>query len=215
MTQPPLQVLTDRFGSTHTGVENTQCIGLDNYCHGTWAGTASHLGYVADLNFLAIYTSPVTSQSPAGYHGYWPADWYSLNPSFGYDDDLRNLIQAVKTQGMRIMTDIVVNHVGYVDMNQTSGVYPFYNASNFHDCVLLKEAGLCDDCQVPSNLNLSIGVDRYLAQTTQCRLSGLPDLNYTQANMRQQLEAWLTWYTASYAFDGARIDAVGHIPPVR
>lgn len=39
--------------------------------NGNWAGTTNHLDYIANLNFLAIWTSPITSQSPAGYHGYW------------------------------------------------------------------------------------------------------------------------------------------------
>lgn len=82
------QIMTDRFASTLPGVQDAPCIGLDNYwcvvstmglcqtmrlCHsyGNWAGTQQYLGYIDTLNFKAIWTSPVTAQSPAGYHGYW------------------------------------------------------------------------------------------------------------------------------------------------
>lgn len=71
--------MTDRFGSTHTGVEDAPCTGLDTYCGGNWAGTAKYLDYIANLNFLAVWTSPITSQTPAGYHGYWYANkmWHA------------------------------------------------------------------------------------------------------------------------------------------
>ena len=113
------------------------------------------------------------------------------------------------------MADLVVNHVGYVDMQQTSGVNPFYNRSSFHNCPELQVAGLCDACQLPNNLNLSMGVERYLAESTLCRLSGLPDLNHTQPKVREALVNWTQWYMDTYSFEGVRIDAVGHIPPVR
>lgn len=116
--------------------------------------------------------------------------------------------------GIKVMADLVVNHVGYIDMQQTSGVNPFYNDSNFHNCPQLQAAGLCDACQLPSNLNLSVGPERYLAESTSCRLSGLPDLNHTQPAVREALVGWVQWYMQTYAFHGARFDAVGHIPPV-
>lgn len=114
-----------------------------------------------------------------------------------------------------MIIDMVVNHVGYVDFNQSVGVTPFYTRDNFHDCLELKAQGLCDDCQVPNNVNLSVGVDTYLAQNTRCRLSGLPDLNHTNTQVRDTLINWVRYMFGTYAFDGARFDAVGHIPTVR
>lgn len=112
------------------------------------------------------------------------------------------------------MVDMVVNHVGYIDLNQTSGVTPFYNRTDFHNCLELKAQGLCDDCQVPNNVNLSNGVDYYLAQNTRCRLSGLPDLNHTKEEVRDALVNWVKNIFGTYGFQGARFDAVGHIPTV-
>jgi alpha-amylase len=42
----------------------------------------------------AIWISPVIVNTPGGYHGYWAADLYSINPNFGTADDLRSLVDA-------------------------------------------------------------------------------------------------------------------------
>lgn len=91
------QIMTDRFGSTQPGVEDAPCTGLDNYwydmavyccartpplhvhsSYGNWAGTQQHMQYITNLNFLAVWTSPITANSPGGYHGYWYADRHIL-----------------------------------------------------------------------------------------------------------------------------------------
>lgn len=113
------------------------------------------------------------------------------------------------------MVDMVVNHVGYVDLNQTTGVTPFYNRTDFHDCALLKLEGLCDGCDVLNTLNLSNGIETFVRQNTDCRLSGLPDLNHTVPEVRETLINWVQSVFGTYAFSGARFDAVLHIPPVR
>lgn len=48
-----------------------------------------------------------------------------------------------------------------------------------------------------------------------CQLSGLPDLNQTNPAVRSQSLHWLQWYQQQFQFHGLRIDAMGHVPPVR
>ena len=42
--------------------------------------------------------------------GYWPKDYYQLNPNFGTADDLKNLVKALHDRDMCLMVDLVVNH---------------------------------------------------------------------------------------------------------
>ena len=64
----------------------------------------SRLSYIQDLGFDAVWISPITlqgadSMGAAGYHGYWPADHYTLNAVFGSYEDLQALIAAHHQRG--------------------------------------------------------------------------------------------------------------------
>ena len=70
----------------------------------------------AGMGFDAIWISPMVSNTPNGYHGYWMQDLYGFNPHFGSKSDLQSLIQACHSRNMFVMLDVVGNHVGQVDM---------------------------------------------------------------------------------------------------
>lgn len=112
------------------------------------------------------------------------------------------------------MVDSVVNHNGYIDLVEPTGVNPFYNKTDYHDCAELELQGLCDNCQVPSVTNLSMGVDLFVKQNTMCQLDNLPDLNQTQPRVRDGLVDYIMWQFGEFGFKGGRFDAIGHIPPV-
>ena len=68
------------------------------------------------MGFDAIWISPMVTNTPNGYHGYWLKDLYGFNPNFGTESDLKALIQDCHSRNMFIMLDVVCNHVGQVDM---------------------------------------------------------------------------------------------------
>ena len=37
------------------------------------------------MGFDSIWISPVVSNTPGGYHGYWAGDWTTINSHFGND----------------------------------------------------------------------------------------------------------------------------------
>lgn len=49
----------------------------------------------------------------------------------------------------------------------------------------------------------------------ECRLSGLPDLDQRDEAVQNETLHWLDWYFAQFHFDGMRVDAMGHVDPVR
>jgi hypothetical protein len=49
----------------------------------------------------------------------------------------------------------------------------------------------------------------------ECQLSGLRDLNQSMAAVGDESRHWLAWYQDQFKFQGMRIDAMGHVPPVR
>jgi hypothetical protein len=46
------------------------------------------------MGFDAIWISPIVTNTPGGYHGYWSQDLFGINPHFGTADDLRQLISV-------------------------------------------------------------------------------------------------------------------------
>ena len=67
------------------------------------------------------------------FSGYWPKNYYALNPNFGTEKDLHDLVSALHARGMYVMVDIVVNH--YANWGETinwSQYTPFNDAKYFH-----------------------------------------------------------------------------------
>jgi len=83
------------------------------------------------MGFDAIWISPVVTNYPGGYHGYWATDFYTINANFGSAQDLKDLVNACHSRGIWVMVDVVANHVGPIGTNYAS-VNPFNKAEHYH-----------------------------------------------------------------------------------
>jgi cyclomaltodextrinase / maltogenic alpha-amylase / neopullulanase len=81
---------------------------MNGFAGGNLRGVLEHLEYIADLGVTAIWLSPVF-RTPS-YHGYDTTDFYTVDPRFGTDDDLRTLIEAAHKRKLRVILDFVANH---------------------------------------------------------------------------------------------------------
>lgn len=55
----------------------------------------------------AVWISPIPANTPGGYHGYWQAQMYTVNPYFGTPEDLITLSNELHARGMWLMVDVV------------------------------------------------------------------------------------------------------------
>ncbi len=62
----------------------------------------------SDLGIKTIWLMPVFS-SPS-YHCYDVTDYYSINPDYGTNEDFQQLLQEAHRRGIRIVTDLILNH---------------------------------------------------------------------------------------------------------
>jgi glycosidase len=120
------QVLVDRFADgdqdNNFGVNRSA---MGKYHGGDWKGLEERLDYLAELGVTTIWISPIvknvdTDAGFDGYHGYWAQDLTELNPHFGDLADLRSLVFAAHERKMKVIVDIVTNHMGqlfYYDIN--------------------------------------------------------------------------------------------------
>ncbi|MBV9539968.1 MAG: alpha-amylase, partial [Alphaproteobacteria bacterium] len=76
---------------------------------GDFAGLISRLDYLAELGVTAIWLLPFYP-SPRRDDGYDIADYKGVHPEYGTIDDVRHFIQAAHDKGMRVITELVLNH---------------------------------------------------------------------------------------------------------
>ena len=77
---------------------------------GDFKGITQHLDYLESLGATSLWLSPI---HPAmSYHGYDVTDYNAVNPRFGTESDLLDLIDKAKAKGIVIYLDYVLNHAG-------------------------------------------------------------------------------------------------------
>ncbi|MGW6917638.1 pullulanase-type alpha-1,6-glucosidase [Kitasatospora sp. NPDC054939] len=144
-------VLPDRFangdpGNDTGGLAGTRLDhGLDPadkgfYHGGDLAGLIQKLDYIQDLGTTAIWMAPLFKNKPvqgagdqasAGYHGYWITDFTQIDPHFGTNDQLKELIAKAHARGIKVFFDVITNHTAdVIDYQQkqygyrTTGSHP-------------------------------------------------------------------------------------------
>jgi len=85
--------------------------GLHDWRHGgDIQGVRDRLGYMKDLGVDTIWLSPVLDNT-GDYHGYCTTDPTRVDPGFGTNEDFRDMVAEAHQLGMRVVLDIVVNHM--------------------------------------------------------------------------------------------------------
>jgi glycosidase len=91
----------------------------NDFFGGTIKGITDHLDYIAGLGCTAIWISPIFENNPKAYHGYDINNYLAVDPHFGTEQDLIDLVDAAhnfKKSGqrfpMRIILDVVINNSG-------------------------------------------------------------------------------------------------------
>ena len=109
------QVYPDRFcrgGSGRPGalpwrhgpVTNAERFG------GDLAGIAQKLPYLAGLGVNGLYLNPIFAAR--SFHKYDTTDYTRVDPDFGTEADLQELVRQSHANGIRVMLDAVFNHCG-------------------------------------------------------------------------------------------------------
>jgi maltose alpha-D-glucosyltransferase / alpha-amylase len=76
---------------------------------GDFAGLTEKLGYLQDLGVTALWLLPFYP-SPGRDDGYDIADYGAINSDFGTMKDFRRFIVEAKRRGLRVITELVINH---------------------------------------------------------------------------------------------------------
>jgi cyclomaltodextrinase / maltogenic alpha-amylase / neopullulanase len=123
-------VLMDRFNNGSAKNDkpdpNPRVHPMANWQGGDLKGLTQKIndGYFKNLNINSLWISPITKNPDSsyqeypkpnrfytGYHGYWPTSSSVIDPHFGTDDDMKELVETAHKNGINILLDYVTHHV--------------------------------------------------------------------------------------------------------
>jgi maltose alpha-D-glucosyltransferase/alpha-amylase len=88
--------------------------------HGDFRGAIEKLDHIRSLGVNCIWIMPMYP-SPLKDDGYDVADYYGIHPDYGSVDDFKAFVDAAHARGLRVVTDLVMNH--------TSDQHPWFQAA--------------------------------------------------------------------------------------
>lgn len=190
-------VLVDRFanGDPANDDKDVDPKKKGHFHGGDLKGLTQHLDEIAELGVTALWLNPLVKNIDGfvtgagfpdyGYHGYWADDFSRLDPRFGTEAELTALIDACHRRGIKVLLDVVYNHVGYGSRYLQQAPTKGWLRSN--------ELGTC-------------GSDDF----TSC-VAGLPDFKSELPEVRDYLVGLHLPWAKRFGFDGFRLDTVKHL----
>lgn len=173
-------------------------------------GIIQRLDYIKRLGVNVIWLCPIY-RSPMDDGGYDISDYCHIDPMFGTDADMDELIWKADRLGIKILMDLVINH--------TSDEHEWFQAalkdpdSKYADYYIFKET---EDGNPPNNWR------SYFGDAAWTRVEGSnrfylhafskkqPDLNWENKELREEIYKMVN-YWLDKGLGGFRIDAICNI----
>ena len=198
-------VMTDRFvnGNTSNDGAPSGAEAEADWMGGDLEGVTQMIesGYFNDLGVNALWISPFNTNPTgsyvaadgqhmvSGYHGYWPVEPRQVDPRFGGEEALTEMVDAAHDAGLRVMADFVVNHV------HEDHVYAQEHPEWFNQgCICGTD--FCD----------------WTERRLDCLfMDYMPDLDWKNRDASEQIIEDALWWAETFDLDGIRVDAVKHV----
>ncbi|MCO4096210.1 alpha,alpha-phosphotrehalase [Macrococcoides canis] len=178
--------------------------------HGDINGIIEKLDYLKHLGIDYIWLTPVY-RSPMNDNGYDISDYYEINPEFGTKEDFRRLLDEAHARGIKIMSDIVINHTSthhnwFVESRKSKD-------NPYRDYYIWKD-GSGDN--PPTNWESKFGGNAWqydeLSGQYYLRLFDVTqaDLNWENESLRKEIYDMIN-YWIDFGMDGFRFDVINLI----
>ncbi|CAN5569584.1 hypothetical protein BH23BAC1_BH23BAC1_45660 [soil metagenome] len=233
-------LLTDRFNNGNPGNDqnfgrNQPTATLRGFEGGDIKGITDKIkeGYFDQLGVTAIWLTPIVEQIHGGtdegtgltygYHGYWAKDWTRLDPNFGTEAELLELVNTAHQHGVRILLDVVLNHTGPVTEKDPAWPAnwvregPTCTYTGFEttvECTLVDNlpdirTDKNDHVDLPEPLKAKWEQEGRLEQEVQALEDFFNSNGYPRAP-RFYIIKWLADYVRKFGIDGFRVDTAKH-----
>jgi len=196
---------TDRFENgegANDGKAGCTDKDITNWNGGDFQGIVDRIesGWFKELGVDVLWISPVVDNpdgcfgdagmpgvSFTAFHGYFPLDFTKCENHFGDMEALRKLVDTAHAHGMRVLLDLVANHVHedsaeYSEHAGDGWFHPFYA------------------CKPNWDKPIECWFEPYL-----------PDLDYTNDAVVEHMLGNAVWWVLETGVDGFRVDAVKHM----
>lgn len=165
---------------------------------GDLRGLTTKLDYIAGLGADCVWLMPVAA-SPS-YHGYDVTDYYKVQPDYGTNDDFKAFVAAAHRRRIRVLVDLVLNH--------TSSQHPWFQEALRDTAAPHRNWYRWAPPPCKPNWHKSPLRD-------ECYFglfwSGMPDLNYENPAVLDEMKRVARFWLDSMHVDGFRLDAVRHL----
>ncbi|RMH02432.1 MAG: maltose alpha-D-glucosyltransferase [Chloroflexi bacterium] len=179
--------------------------------HGDFRGAIEKLDYIKSLGVDCIWILPMYP-SPLRDDGYDIADYMDIHPDYGTLDDFKAFLDAAHERGLRVVTDLVMNH--------TSDQHPWFQAarrdrhSPYRDYYVWSDTGKeYADARIifldyeESNWTYDEVAGQYYWHRF---YSSQPDLNYDNPVVHEEMFRIIRFWL-DMGVDGFRADAVPYL----
>ena len=167
---------------------------------GDLRGLTQKLNYISGLGVDCVWLMPV-AESPS-YHGYDVTNYYKVEPDYGTNDDFKAFARAAHEHKIRVLVDLVINH--------TSSEHPWFQEA-LKDTTSPHRTWYRWSKTPGNNWHKSPLRDEYYFGLF---WSGMPDLNYENPAVLDEMKRVARFWLDSMSVDGFRLDAVRHLVEV-
>ena len=182
----------------------------DNDGYGDFQGLREKLPYLDSLGVNTLWLLPFL-ESPLKDDGYDTADYFKVLPVHGDLDDFKAFLDEAHARGMRVITELVLNH--------TSDQHPWFQeardpASDKHDWYVWSET---DEKYEDVRIIFTDSEDSNWAWDQKAQkyywhrfFSHQPDLNFDNPEVRAKMKE-VMFFWLDMGVDGLRLDAVPYL----
>ena len=209
-------IMPDRFADGDTSNDQPQQAAPGTYDRnvpkayhgGDLKGVQQHLPYLKDLGVTTLWLTPLyqNDEGSSDYHGYGAVDEYAVEDRFGNMHDVQSLVAAAHQLGMKVLFDMVPNHVGprhpWANSQPTPG-WLHGTPAHHLDNANYDFPPISDPHAVPAN---------YIEALDGWFVNTLPDLAQENPLVATYLLQNAEWWIESSGIDGVRIDTFPYVP---
>jgi len=133
------QIFVDRFNKANVDINSSVFVDWkseptrENVFGGNLRGVIEKLDYLENLGISLIVFMPIFKAK--SNHKYDTIDYFSIDPSYGSEKDLKELVEKAHQKDIKIILDGVFNHIGYyanefqdaINKGEDSRYYSWFN----------------------------------------------------------------------------------------
>jgi len=154
---------------------------------GTWSSAIARLDHIRDLGVNVVEIMPVCEFPGDFSMGYNPAHLFAPESIYGTPGQMRQFIEACHQRGMAVLIDVVYNHLGPTDLDQSIWKFDGFSTYSYTGGIYFFE----DD-------------NRYTPW-------GDTRPNYTTGQVRSFIRDNVMYWLTEFNMDGIRMDGTAYI----